>query len=57
MAMVQDCFKLPQDLIDRSIKLGKKKSGGGKSGIYRMAIIEYLEKYEDEPVKKKVTLR
>lgn len=52
MAMVQDCFKLPEDLINRCVKLGKKKSGGGKSSIYRMAIIEYLEKYEEQVIKK-----
>lgn len=47
MAMIQDCFKTTEELKDRCIKLGKSKTGGGgKSAVYRMAIIEYLEKYE-----------
>lgn len=59
MAMIQDCFKTTEDLKDRAIKLGKSKlvAGGGKSAVYRMAITEYLEKYENQPPKKKVTLR
>ncbi len=59
MAMIQDCFKTTKDLKDRAVRLGKSKlvAGGGKSAVYRMAIMEYLEKYENQPVKKKVTLR
>jgi hypothetical protein len=49
MAMIQDCFKIPSELIERVVKLAKKKTGsGGKSALYRMAIIEYLDKYETE---------
>ncbi len=57
--MIQDCFKTTKDLKDRAVRLGKSKlvAGGGKSAVYRMAIMEYLEKYENQPVKKKVTLR
>lgn len=48
MAMIQDCFKITPELIERARKLAKKKNGGGKSALYRMAIIEYLDKYETE---------
>ncbi len=59
MAMTQDCFKTTVDLKERSIKLGKTRvvAFGGKSAVYRMAITEFLEKHENQPIKKKVTLR
>jgi metal-responsive CopG/Arc/MetJ family transcriptional regulator len=43
MAKIQDCFKIDKDLLEEVRKASKAK-GMSRATLYRMAIIEYLNK-------------